>query len=565
MDTPDPATGFRSPPGLDDERLARLFDVSRTLVSDLDLEAVLRRVLDAARDLTGAKYAALGVLDAEKRELRRFVFVGIDDATRASIGPLPRGHGILGELIRNPRPLRLAHIGEHPRSYGFPANHPSMTTFAGVPVTIRGEVYGNLYLAEKAGGREFDEGDEQLLVLLAEFAAIGIQNARLYEEAEGRRTELERAVRGLRATSNLNTELSGESDLERALELIAKRGRALVDAAAMVVALEGAEGLVVSASAGELSADVLGHLFEPESPAVEATRSGAARRLGRDFAWLGEAGLGAVRAAMIVPVRHGMRSEGVLIALNPLDSEEFTADDELVLTSFASAAGSGIASVRAIESDRTRLSIVASEQERRRWARELHDETLQELGALKVMLDTTRSLEDPAVLREVIERATRQVERNIDNLGSLITELRPAALDELGAGAAIEALVKRVSERDGLSIELDVDLASEAGDGHARLGSDLEAAIYRIVQEALSNVVKHSGAEHARVAVTENAARVRVTVEDDGGGVVKDGGGRKGFGLLGMRERVEQFDGELDIAPGRNGGTRVTAVLPTGV
>ena len=148
------------------------------MVSKHDPEAVLEQVLEAARELTGARYAAIGVLDDDKRELARFLTVGIDDELRQRIGPLPRGHGILGELIRDPQPLRLARISEHPRSYGFPAEHPPMETFLGVPVMIRGEVFGNLYLTEKRGGSEFDERDEQLLVVLAEWAAIAIDNAR---------------------------------------------------------------------------------------------------------------------------------------------------------------------------------------------------------------------------------------------------------------------------------------------------------------------------------------------------------------------------------------------------
>ena len=153
------------------------------------------------------------MLDSDKRELERFLFVGIDEQTRAEIGPLPRGHGILGELIRNPEPLRLRRISDHPRSYGFPSGHPEMTTFAGVPVTVRGEVYGNLYLSEKAEGAEFDERDERLLIVLAEWAAIAIENARIYEAAERGRTELERAVAWLQATASLSRELSGETDI----------------------------------------------------------------------------------------------------------------------------------------------------------------------------------------------------------------------------------------------------------------------------------------------------------------------------------------------------------------
>jgi len=172
--------------------LGRLLDVGRSLVSELDLEVVLGRVLEAARDLTGASYAALGILDEGREELERFLTVGIDADRRAVIGDLPRGHGVLGELIRHPHPLRLARVSDHPRSYGFPQGHPPMTTFLGVPILIRGEAYGNLYLTDKRSG-EFDERDEEATVVLAEWAAIAIENARLYERTESRREELQRA------------------------------------------------------------------------------------------------------------------------------------------------------------------------------------------------------------------------------------------------------------------------------------------------------------------------------------------------------------------------------------
>ena len=146
--------------GLDERRLRLLLEIGTSIVAELDSEAVLRRVLDAGRELTGARYAAVGILDSERRELERFLTAGIDDATRRAIGDLPRGAGILGELIRHPEPLRLGDISEHPRSYGFPPEHPPMTTFLGAPVLVRGEAWGNIYLTEKEGGQEFDGSDE---------------------------------------------------------------------------------------------------------------------------------------------------------------------------------------------------------------------------------------------------------------------------------------------------------------------------------------------------------------------------------------------------------------------
>ena len=199
---------------LGQDQLARLLAVGRALVSELDLESVLNQVLETARELTSARYAALGILDERKAELERFLTVGLDDETRRTIGPLPRGHGVLGELIRNPQPLRLPDVTEHPRSYGFPPGHPPMTTFLGVPVSVRGEAYGNLYLTDKAGGEEFTDSDEQLVIVLSEWAAVAIDNARLYENVARRRAELERAVRGLEATSAISRAVGFETELE---------------------------------------------------------------------------------------------------------------------------------------------------------------------------------------------------------------------------------------------------------------------------------------------------------------------------------------------------------------
>jgi two-component system, NarL family, sensor histidine kinase DevS len=549
--------------GLDQRQLGRLLEVGRGLVSELDQERVLRHVLEAARELTGARYAALGVLDDAKRELERFLFVGIDDETRARIGPLPRGHGILGELIRDPKPLRLAAIADHPRSYGFPANHPPMTTFLGVPVMIRGEVYGNLYLAEKERGAEFDQRDEDLLVVLADWAAIAIGNARLYEETERGRAELERAVRGLRATASLSKEVGGETDVRRVFELVVKRGRALVDARACVLLLAEGDRLVVADAAGEVPSGLSGRSVPlAESPFGGVLRSGAAERLSRV-----ERGAWApleveASSALVSPLRSRGRDTGVLVAFDRRPpAAGFTSDDELLLASFAATAANAVADIRAIETQKRELSIAASEQERRRWARELHDETLQELGAVKMMHESAISLDRPDVAKDALEQAVAQVEKMIVGLEGLITELRPAALDELGTQAALESLVEHVLGRSDLEIDLDIDLAWERGDASERLAPELEATIYRVVQEALANVVKHAGASQARVSIVENGGSVTVTVQDDGTGI-QPGGGRHGFGLVGMRERVELSGGELEIGAGPDGGTRVRASLP---
>jgi signal transduction histidine kinase len=551
--------------GLDPLHLKRLLDVGRGLVSKHDPEDVLQEVLAAARELTGARYAALGILDDDKRELDRFLFVGIDEETRSRIGPLPRGHGLLGELIREPRALRLPRIADHPHSYGFPAGHPPMETFLGVPVMIRGEVYGNLYLTEKTEGQEFSGEDQQLLEVLAEWAAIAIDNARSHATSERRREELERAIRGLEATVSLDRAIGGETDLGRVLELVVKRGRALVEArSCAVLVLDGELGFAVGAVAGEIDQGIVGQsaAVDDVPSAFAALRAGRSQRISGSvasrFANLGvETDFG-----LVVGLRSRGLDLGVLAVFDRVGpATEFSADDELALESFATSAATGIAATQAVESEKARLSIASSERERQRWARELHDETLQELGALNLLHQTALQLDDPESMRDALSRASEQVERIIAGLHGLITELRPAALDQLGTGAAVEVLADRLRSRSGLEIDLDLDQAYGAGREPARHSPELEATIYRTVQEALNNVLKHAGAKRAKVLIEERNSVVSVIVEDDGRGFDADGE-HDGFGLLGLRERVALSGGELHVGPGPDAGTRICATFP---
>ncbi len=220
-----------------DRAAQRILEVARSVLTELDLDVVLDRVLDAAQELTEARYAALGVLNKDASELSRFITRGIDKATHTAIGALPRGRGVLGVLIEEPAPLRLSDVEEHPRSYGFPPEHPPMKTFLGVPILIDGEPYGNLYLTEKAAGAEFSEADEQAVVTLAEYAAVAIDHARRYAGASERRDELERTVATLQATTEIARALGGETDPAVVLKLVAKRGRALVSARALLIEL----------------------------------------------------------------------------------------------------------------------------------------------------------------------------------------------------------------------------------------------------------------------------------------------------------------------------------------
>jgi signal transduction histidine kinase len=551
---------------LRETQLGRLLEVGRALVAELDLENVLRRVIETARDLTGARYAALGILDERKEELERFLYLGIDDELRRQIGPLPRGRGVLGELIRHPQPLRLRDVTQHPRSYGFPPGHPPMTSFLGVPILIRGEGFGNLYLTDKEGGAEFDETDQESAIVLAEWAAIAIDNARLYESVEWRRGELERAVRGLEATATVARAVGFETDLERVLELIVKRGRALVDARSLLVLLAEDGDLRVAAGAGEVGADVVGTTLSTQGClAGSVLESGATERVGNLQSRVGhglDAIAGDAHSALVAPLGFRGRARGVIVALDRAEgTPEFGAEYEHLMTSFAASAAIAIATAQSVEADRLRHSLRASEEERKRWARELHDETLQELGALKMMLETARQTESAEVLLNAVGQAVDQIDLSIRGLQSLITELRPAALDELGVEPALEALIARTRSITGLEIDARIELADPSGRQPTRLALEISTAIYRLVQESLTNALKHADAERAWVDVVEGDETVTVTVRDDGKGFDPERA-HDGFGLVGMRERVGLVGGRLTIESAPGHGTSVRAEVP---
>ncbi len=553
-----------APTHLSPEALGRLLQVGSEVVSELDHEAVLQRVLEAARELTGARYAALGVLDAQRRELERFLTSGIDEPTQRTIGDLPRGRGILGVLITAPRPLRLDDVGSHPASYGFPIDHPPMRSFLGVPVLVRGEAWGNLYLTEKEGG-PFDEADEEAIVILARWAATAIHNARMYRNERAQRAELERAVRALETTSEITRALGTETDLDRILELIVKRGRALVGARSMVLLLAEGDHLVGSATAGEAGASVRGLRVSLQDSVVgHAFRTGRTERL-TDIPSHVRFLLGEhlrATAGLIVPLVFRSRRIGVVAAFDRLhDGPAFGAEDERLMEAFAAAAATAVAGAQDVAAQTRQRSIQASESERARWARELHDETLQELGALKLALGAAARLDDAEASRAAIRAASEQVGVGIAQLRHLITELRPASLDELGAGPALEALAERAASVNDLDVSLELDLAYESGREATRPPPAVETTVYRLAQEALTNAVKHAGAARVMVRVVEADGRIDVEVRDDGAGFDPEAS-VEGFGLVGMRERVSLAGGTFTVRSAPGTGTLVRCSIP---
>jgi signal transduction histidine kinase len=545
-----------------------ILDVARGVLVELDIDVVLDRVLEAAQGLTEARYAALGVLSASKTELSRFLTRGIDEDTRAAIGPPPRGRGVLGALIEDSAPLRIGDVGDHPLCYGFPAAHPPMSSFLGVPIMVGGEPYGNLYLTEKARGEQFTAEDEQALVVLAEFAGVAVDHACRYTGASERTDELERTVATLEATTQIARALGGETDPEVVLELIAKRGRALVSARVLVIELVQGEELVVAAGAGELPKGLIGQRMATAHTLSEyAMRTRRAQRLDDELKrarfeehGLGQFGLRA-SAGLAVPLVFRGATYGALVALDRRrDGPTFSAEDERLLEAFASSAATAVATARSVVAERQRQRLAAAEEERRRWARELHDETLQSLSALRIGLSSAARAERPQALPQAVSLAVEQLEDAIANLRALITDLRPAALDELGVQAAVEALVERIS-RHGIEVDVSIELAYEQGLEPTRPAPELEVALYRIVQEALNNAAKHANAGRAVVEIHEHGRLVHVSVRDDGAGFHPHDRG-EGFGLLGMQERVALLDGELTIDSAPGSGTVVSARIP---
>ncbi|MGD1056155.1 MAG: GAF domain-containing sensor histidine kinase [Solirubrobacteraceae bacterium] len=542
----------------------QLLDVGRALTTELDQRKVLDRVLATAREVTGARYAAVGILNEQKTELAQFLTAGIDEQTHRAIGELPHGRGVLGALIERPQPLRLSDVGQHPSSYGFPLGHPMMHSFLGVPVVIHGEVWGNLYLTEKDGG-EFTAADEEAVVTLSQWTAIAIENARLYETSERRRVQAEKAAHGLEATRDVAVAIGGEISLEHVLELIAKRGRALVGARSLVIMLCEGEELVVHASAGHVQ-DVHGtRLPIADSTFGQVLAQQRSERITDVASRLritpSQFGVSDPHTSLLVPMAYRGKAVGVLAAFDRgKGSEAFDDDDEQMLRTFAASAATAVALAQSVAADRLRSSLASAEDERRRWARELHDETLQGLAALRMLVSAALRRGDPEQHEQTMRTVIEHIEREIENLRAIITELRPAALDELGLKIALETLLDRHREQSGLEINSEIMLPDHGKD-QPRLDPDLESTIYRLVQEALTNVAKHAGASTVRVEVSQPGAHLQIEVQDNGCGFDPDTT-RPGFGLEGMRERVGLAGGTLSISANQH-GTRLRACLPT--
>ena len=477
-----------------EDHFRRLIEIGGSLLSELDLEAVLSAAVDAAREVTGARYAAI---ECERRQ----------------IGNLPHGRDVLDE-----------------------------GSFLGVPITVRGETYGNLYMAEKQGVEGFDETDEEAASTLAGWAGIAIENAHLYASLSEREAEVERALRRAETSVDIARTVGGETDVARVLDLIVKRARALVDARALLVLLRRGDHLFVAARAGMVGCEVDELTIPIDDPA-----SGLREQLG-------------AKAALVVPLLFRGRSVGTLVALDrEAGGGEFDQEDLSLLQSFATSAATAVATAQTVESEQLRQQVESAERERERWARELHDEALQGLAAVRITLATalqSTGERRAARIESAAEEAMVQLERQINELNRLINDLRPAALERLGLSGAIEALARESAARSGIEIGTEVEL----GEVSSR---DEERIVYRLVQEALTNVVKHARASHVDLVARVAEGKIRISVCDDGEGF-DPGAPGAGRGLEGMRERIELFGGELEVDSAPGEGTEISASVPLG-
>ena len=539
-----------------EERLRALFAAGLAVSSELSLDALLHRLIEAAAELTGARYAALGVIDPSGSELEEFVTHGIDAETRAEIGSLPRGRGILGVLIREAKSLRLHDLAEDPRSVGFPPAHPPMRSFLGVPILLRGIAYGNLYLTEKEGGEDFTEEDEELVTLLAGQAAVAIENARLYEAST-------RWSHQLQTLHEVGNALATETDLERLLDLVVNRLRELLGARVVALALpSGDDDLRFAAVAGEATEDLLGETFSRSHS--KSGRVLARRRSERVDSVIDDPEVhqevtrrAGVRTGMYVPLVAQDRLIGVIEIHDKEGPDARFSDADLRLAeTFGARAAVAVELSQRVARDALRRVVQAQELERRRLARELHDETGQALTSILLGLKPLEEALADHPARAALAELREQVVVALQDVRRLAVELRPAVLDDFGLVAALERLTEAFAEQTGIRVDFHSAL------GEKRLPGEVETALYRVVQESLTNIVKHANARSVSISVARRDSAVAAVIEDDGAGFDQRAVREGGVGLLGMRERLALLDGRVEIESRPGAGTTLVAEVP---
>jgi signal transduction histidine kinase len=538
-------------------RLRALFDAALALNSELSLDALLQKLVESAAALTEARYGALGVIDETGAALEHFVTTGIDAETQAAIGDLPRGRGILGVLIREAKPLRLHELGQDPRSVGFPPNHPPMNTFLGVPVILRGVSYGNLYLTEKAGGADFTDSDEELVTLLAAQAAVAIENARLYESAT-------RWSRQLESLHEVIRSIAEETDLERLLELVCRRLRELIGARLTLIGLPTPSGELRIAAVdgeGDTAIGLLDHRLSGHSKSSRVLERRQSARvdsiLDDPEVDQDEARRMGVRTGLYVPLVARGRAIGIVVVHDKTGKEaRFSEADLRLAEMFAARAAVAVDLSERVARDTVRRVIEAQELERRRLARELHDETGQALTSILLGLRGIRAARNATEAEQVETELREVVVQALQDVRSLAVELRPTALDDFGLVPALERLAETFGERSGIETVFEPHLGAD------RLPPEAETALYRLVQEALTNVVKHAEASQVSIVLTRRDGGVTALIEDDGHGFDVDQVDSAALGLVGMRERLALLGGTLAIESPPGEGTTIAAYLP---
>jgi signal transduction histidine kinase len=539
-----------------EKRLQHLVEANVAVGSEASLDDVLDKTVEMATFLVGARYAALGVLDRSGSHLERLITTGIDDATRARIGDLPSDHGILRVLLREARPVRVADVTKEPHFFGFPPGHPQMRSFLGVPIFVRGVVYGDLYLAEKVNG-EFTAADEEIVTLLAAQTGITIEKVQIHEGAVHWIHQLE-ALDEL--THNV---LEKREDVARLLELVARRLRELIRAREVLISVPAPSGgLRIAAADGENVADLVGTDLEPDSKLARVLARGKTERI--DFVLedpevdqVAARRIGAV-AALLVPLVFHARTIGVVSVFNKNGSDpRFSDDDVRVAEAFATRAALAVHLSERVARETVDAILESQESERSRLARELHDETGSALTAILLGLaaiDTAATLPEAHQASTALRETAR---RTLENVGRMAFALRPSALDEFGLVTALKDLIGRLEDQGGPKVELELDALAGV-----RLPTMVETVVFRITQEALTNVVKHAEAKSVEIRLAWRERSVVLTIEDVGGGVYLEHVPGGGLGLVGMRERVASVNGALHIDTKRGVGTRLTVEIP---
>ena len=509
--------------------VARLLEAVRAVGSDLELPAVLRHVVEAAVTLVEAGYGALGVVDEDGEGLSEFITVGVDDALRRHIGPPPRGLGVLGELLRAPQPLRLPDLAQHPRSVGFPAHHPPMGSFLGVPVRVGDLVFGNLYLTNKLDGSAFTEDDEEVLVALAVAAGVAVRNARLYEQAR-------RGSSWREAGRSISTALLSGTQREDVIALLVETSQRVLVADSVFMGLVEGDGLHVAASSGEPGPARDGVLLEGLRPVLEDGRPCSASS--------------GTLSGFAVPLGPaGASCQGVLAALWASPPNPLLVDD---LQGFAAQAAVALeladrrhaAEQGAVLADRDRIG------------RDLHDLVIQRLFATGMRLQTAMRLiaSDPAAAVARVDLAVDDLDATIRELRSTIYGLQAPVDGRPSLRARLLEVVDAGTEHLGFAPALRLD-----GLLDTLVTAEVAEHVLATVREALSNAARHARASRVEVSVALRARTLQVVVEDDGVGLPAD---CARSGLRNLASRAAELGGELRLDSGRLEGTRLTWEVP---